>query len=277
MMPIPTAAVLGFPVKQSLSPPMHNFWLEKAGIAGMYLPLEIKPDDLKGVLYAMPRTGFVGCNLTIPHKEAAMEMLDDISEIAKAIGAVNTVKFREDHSTFGTNTDGEGFMNNLRYHHPDLTPFKQCALVLGAGGASRAVIYALQAEGFEQILICNRNMARAEEVANHFGKPCDVVPWEEAETAMKQATLLVNTTSLGMTGEDPLPFHLTQLSPEALVTDIVYKPLMTGMLKEAKERGNPVVTGIGMLAHQGVPGFELWFGHRPQVDDDLLALLEASL
>ena len=277
MMQLPTAAVLGYPIKQSLSPPMHNYWLQTMGIPGMYLPMEIKPDDLKDVLLAMPKLGFVGCNLTIPHKEAAMALVQDISETAKAIGAVNTLQFNSDETIYATNTDAEGFLQNLKYHHHDLSRFKQQALVIGAGGASRAIIYALQQEGFQKILIANRTRSRADALAEHFGVPCETLDWAETEAAMAETTLLVNTSSLGMGDDAPWPLALDALPKDALVTDIVYKPLMTGLLKAADARGNPIVTGVGMLAHQGVPGFELWFGARPHVDEDVLSLLEASL
>lgn len=269
------AGVLGWPVKHSLSPTLHNHWLRQLGIDGAYVPMAVDPANLESVLRALPRMGFAGCNLTIPHKERAFEIVDTRSEIAERIGAVNTIIIQKDGSLHGTNTDAQGFMNNIIKKAPTLN--KKKVVVLGAGGAALAVCAALQDAGFEEIVIINRTYEKAEIVARKFGAALRAAQWEAGEAEMEQASLLVNTTSLGMDGQEPLMLPLSHLPLDAVVNDIVYAPLMTDLLKQAKAKGNPIVTGIGMLIEQAVPGFEAWFGKPPPVTASEEALLLKQL
>lgn len=266
---IPLAAVIGHPIAHSRSPRLHGYWLGQYGIAGHYVPLDVAPDDLGQVIGAMPKMGFKGANLTIPHKENVMSSVDDLSARAQVIGAVNTLVFREDGSVFGDNTDGYGFIANLRQGAPTWDGKGGPAMVLGAGGAARAIVFSLLDAGVPQVLLSNRTKARAEHLAEDFGDGVEVVDWDSAEDAAASVATLVNTTSLGMVGQDPLRFSLDTLSPEAVVTDIVYTPLETDLLRRAREKGCQTVDGLGMLLHQAVPGFEAWFGVRPEVDEGL--------
>lgn len=256
------AGVMGWPVSHSLSPKLHDRWLAECGIDGAYIPLPVAPDDLELVFRALPRLGFRGWNLTVPHKEAALSLVDEADETARAIGAVNTVIVREDFSLFGTNTDAKGFLANLAPHSPDYT---RC-VVIGAGGAARAVAYALRSSGAKETIIVNRTLEKAQALGR-------AVPWEQRAQALEGATLLVNTTTQGMRGHEPLDLPLHALPKAALVTDIVYAPLMTPLLEAARARGNPVATGIGMLVHQAAPGFAAWFGRQPNITQELASWL----
>ena len=262
---IPLAAVIGHPIAHSKSPRLHGYWLRKYGINGHYVPMDVAPDDLGAVVAAMPKMGFVGANVTIPHKETVMTLIDELSEAAKAIGAVNTLVFK-DGKTFGDNTDGYGFIENLRQGVPEWQADAGAAMVLGAGGAARAIVYSLLQAGVPEILLSNRTKARAETLHADFGDRVRVVDWDNAADALANTTTLVNTTSLGMLGKAPLEISLDALAPGATVTDIVYNPLETDLLRRAKEKGCKTVDGLGMLLHQAVPGFEAWFGMRPEVD-----------
>jgi shikimate dehydrogenase len=259
------AGVMGWPVDHSRSPALHGFWLKTLGIDGSYVRIPVKPEDLEKALRDLPRQGFAGCNLTVPHKEAAMAVVDEISPEAKRIGAVNTVFVTEDGKLTATNTDGYGFITSLKAGAPRFDPKAGPAVVLGAGGAARAVCVALQDAGVPEICIINRTTARAESLAAALKGPFTVAAWSERDARLKNAGLLVNTTTLGMKGQDPLDIDLTSLSPRATVTDIVYVPLETPLLAAARARGNPVVDGLGMLLYQAQPGFEGWFGKRPEV------------
>ena len=265
------AAVLGNPVAHSLSPRLHGHWLKAYGIDGDYQAIEVKPEALADQLKVMQQQGYRGCNLTIPHKEAVLPLMDELSEEAKAIGAVNTVFMREDGSLFGTNTDAYGFIENLRRFVGDLTPYLSHCLILGAGGAAKAVHYALKQAGAQHISISNRSRERCSAF------DAEIIDWEKKEQALEDVTLMVNTTSLGMQKQPPLQIALDALPKTALVTDIVYQPLMTPLLQSAKQRGNPIVTGIGMLIYQAVPGFEGWFGQKPEVTPGCFSLLEEAL
>jgi shikimate dehydrogenase len=264
----PRAAVIGWPISHSKSPRIHGHWLEKHGIVGEYLPLGITPDDFIAELDALPAKGFVGANVTIPHKETALANATQITDRARAIGAANTLVFLPNGGYRADNTDGEGFINNLKQNAPDWDASAGPALVLGAGGASRAILYSLLAEGVPEILLANRTKPRAETLATEFGDRITVIDWADISVATKTAAAIVNTTSLGMTGQCPLDISL-QCSLNTLVTDIVYAPLQTELLKQAAERGCQTVDGLGMLLHQAVPGFEAWFGTRPTVDETL--------
>jgi shikimate dehydrogenase len=272
---IPLSGVIGNPVAHSRSPRLHRHWLARYGIAGDYVPLHVAEDDLTQVIRALPRMGFVGCNITIPHKQAVMTIADTISDRATVIGAANTLIFRDDGRIYADNTDGYGFLANLRQHAPHWNPAAGPAAVLGAGGAARAVIAALIESGVPEILLSNRTRSRADALRHDFGSRITVVEWVKAGNMIEEAATVVNTTALGMTGAPELRVPLDGLHPGQLVTDLVYAPLKTHLLQQAEQAGATVVDGLGMLLHQAVPGFERWFGHRPDVDDALRAAVLA--
>ena len=263
------AGVIGWPVAHSLSPRLHGYWLQTLGIDGAYVPLPVAPENISDALRALPKLGFAGANVTVPHKEAALAAVDEVSEIANRIGAVNTLICKSDGTLYGDNTDAFGFIENLRAGAPSWRPDSGRALVLGAGGAARAVITALIDAGVTEISLSNRTLARADDVAQYIGGNVAVVPWEARDTAAEGVTLLVNTTTLGMTGKAPLEMDIRALADDAVVTDIVYAPLQTPLLASAHARGLTTVDGLGMLLHQARPGFEAWFGVRPEVTADL--------
>ncbi len=262
------AGVMGWPVSHSRSPRLQGHWLQRYGIDGAYLPLPVNPGDFETVFRALPKMGFSGVNVTIPHKEAALSLADEADDLARRIAAANTIIFREDGSSLATNTDGFGFLMNLQDQVSDWKADAP-AVVLGAGGAARAIIVALIDRGVPEIRLLNRTKARAEAIAGELGSPVHVLDWTEREAALSDAGLLVNTTSLGMKDNPPLEIRLDDLPPQATVADIIYAPVETDLLISAKARGSRVVTGPGMLLHQAVPGFEAWFGRRPVVDDAL--------
>lgn len=268
------AGVLGWPVSHSLSPRLHGFWLARHGIDGAYLPLPVRPDDFLEVVRALPKAGFRGANVTVPHKEAAFALCRDhgrLSARARRVGSVNTLVFAADGRVEGDTTDGYGFLENLRQQAADDRWSTGRAVVLGAGGAARSVVAALlDLPGLEELVLANRTLERAEAVAADLGdrrvRPCTL---EAARAATAACALLVNTTSVGLKGEQALPVDVDVLDPGAVVTDIVYHPLVTPFLAAAQARGNAIVDGLGMLLHQARPGFAAWFGTDPQVDDDL--------
>lgn len=268
---IPLAGVIGSPIAHSRSPALHGYWLKRYGIKGHYVPLDIAQADLAEALKMMPRMGFVGCNVTIPHKEAILQLADVVSDRAALIGAANTLIFRKDGKVQADNTDGSGFIANLRQHAPQWQPASGPAAVFGAGGACRAVIAALIEVGVPEIRLANRTRARAEALRSDFGAKVHVYEWVQAEAMIDGAATVINTTALGMTGKPDLVLPLGTLSPRALATDLVYTPLRTQFLIAAEERGATVVDGLGMLLHQAAPGFERWFGRRPEVDDETRA------
>lgn len=263
---IPLAGVIGSPIAHSKSPRLHRHWLAKYGIAGDYVPLHVEKDDLRDVLRALPKMGFVGANVTIPHKVAALEIADQVSDRASLIGAANTLIFHEDGKIIADNTDGYGFLANLKQGAPDWRPDLGPAAVLGAGGAARAVIVSLLDAGVPEILLANRTRTKADVLRSEFGSRVRVFEWVQAGNMIEAATTVVNTTSLGMVGSPELRVPLDGLQPGTVVTDLVYNPLRTHLLDEAEKAGCTVVDGLGMLLHQGVPGFERWFGVRPEVD-----------
>lgn len=263
---IPLAGVIGSPIAHSRSPLLHTHWLRTYGIAGHYIPMDVAQSDLKEVLHALPRAGFVGCNVTIPHKESVLALADIVTDRAALIGAANTLIFRSDGKIHADNTDGHGFMANLRQNAPGWRPASGAAAVLGAGGAARAVITALLDAGVPQIRIANRTRARADVLRSEFGARIVVHDWVQAGNMMEGAATVVNTSSLGMTGKPDLKVPLDALSPDAIVTDLVYTPLRTAFLQAAADIGCVTVDGLGMLLHQAAPGFERWFGRRPEVD-----------
>ncbi|WP_050604651.1 shikimate dehydrogenase [Ruegeria sp. 6PALISEP08] len=263
---VPLAGVIGHPIGHSRSPKLHGHWLKTYGLAGHYIPMDVASADLETVLRTLPKAGFVGANVTVPHKEAALKIADHVSDRATVIGAANTLVFREDGSIHADNTDGYGFMENLRSGAPDWNAKDGPAVVFGAGGAARAVLQALSDAGVPEILLANRTRARADHLKEEFGQRIRVVDWVQAGNVIENAELVVNTTSLGMQGQPELRVPLDGLQPGTVVTDLVYAPLKTHLLQTAEEAGCTTVDGLGMLLHQAVPGFERWFGVRPEVD-----------
>jgi shikimate dehydrogenase len=273
------AGIMGWPVAHSRSPLLHGFWLDETGTDGAYVPLPVRPEHIEQALRALPILGFRGCNLTIPHKQTALRIADRVEPSARRIGAVNTIVVAPDGTLEACNTDVFGFRENLRDTVPDWRPVAGPAVILGAGGSARAVVAALIDAGVAEIRIVNRTLSRAEIVARALETPATritVHPWGEVSHVQRHAGLLVNTTSLGMTGEPPLVIDLL-LPPTAPVVDIVYVPLETDLLSAARRRGNPVVDGLGMLLHQGRPGFEAWFGASVRVTPELRAAVVATL
>jgi shikimate dehydrogenase len=265
------AGVVGWPIGHSRSPRLHGHWLRRYGIAGYYVPLALRAEDLEAGLRALPKLGFRGVNVTLPHKERVLALATSVSERAARIGAANALTFGARGEIEADNTDGHGFIANLRQSAPGWSAATGPALVLGAGGGARAVVDALIAEGAPEVLLANRGRARAEALRDHFGARITVVDLRDAEAAAAGAATIVNTTSLGMAGQPPLTFRLDAAPAEALVADLVYQPLETPLLAAARARGMTAVDGLGMLLHQAVPAFERWFGRRPVVDDELRA------
>ncbi len=263
---IPLAGVIGSPVAHSKSPRLHAHWLKTYGIAGHYIPMDVAHGDLSEVLRALPKAGFVGVNITIPHKETVLALADIVTDRAALIGAANTLIFRKDGRIHADNTDGYGFVANLRQNAPGWNPGGGAAAVLGAGGAARAVIASLLEIGVPEIRLANRTRARAETLRAEFGAKVVVFDWVQAGNMLEGAVTVVNTTSLGMTGKPDFRVPLDALSPQAIVTDLVYAPLRTRFLEEAAAIGCTTVDGLGMLLHQAAPAFERWFGVRPEVD-----------
>lgn len=264
---IPLAGVIGSPIAHSRSPSLHGYWLKRYGLKGHYVHLDIAQVDLREALRMMPKMGFVGCNVTIPHKEAVLQIADVVTDRAALIGAANTLIFRKDGKIHADNTDGAGFVANLRQNAPQWKPASGPAVVFGAGGAARAVVAALIEVGVPEIRLTNRTRARAEAIKADFGAKITVQEWVQAPAMLIGAATVVNTTALGMTGKSDFNVPLDYLPSTALVTDIVYTPLMTQFLIAAQDRGCAVVDGLGMLLHQAAPGFERWFGQRPEVDE----------
>lgn len=271
------AGVMGWPVAHSRSPLLHRYWLDRYGIAGAYLPLPVRPGQVEAALRGLAALGFAGCNVTVPHKQAALALVDAPDDLARRIGAVNLVVVRPDGTLLGRNTDAAGFLDNLRAQAPDWRAADGPAVVLGAGGAARAVVASLAGAGVPDIRLLNRTRMHAEELAEALGGPITVLDWERRRSALEGAALLVNTTVLGMHGQAPLDLDLAALPRAATVADLVYVPLETPLLASARARGHAVVDGLGMLLHQAVPSFEAWFGVRPEVTAELRARVEATL
>jgi shikimate dehydrogenase len=272
----PRACVIGWPVAHSRSPLIHRFWLERLKLAGTYELAAVAPSDFAAFLLGLAAQGFVGGNVTLPHKQMAFVLCDAVTETAARLKAVNTL-WIETGKLWGDNTDTTGFLGALDQDAPAWDANPGSALVLGAGGASRAIVHALQSRGVRRIFLANRTRDRAAEIAGDFGPLVEVVDFRDLPQVMEGAGLLVNTTSLGMRGQPPLSLDLTPLPAHAVVSDIVYVPLETSLIKAAKARGLRTVSGIGMLLHQAVPGFERWFGLRPSVTGELRGLVEADI
>ncbi len=272
-----TAGLIGWPVSQSRSPALHRHWLDAYGIAGAYIPMPVRPDALEPALAGLRALGFAGCNVTLPHKEAAARLVDRLDPAAARMGAVNLITVEPDLSLTGTNTDGFGFIESLRDGWPGWRADAGPAVVIGAGGGARSVVASLAAEGAPEIRLINRTRDRADAIAVSFGSPIRALDWAERHQALAGAALLVNTTDQGMVGRPALDLSLDRLPADATVCDIVYNPLETPLLAAARARGARCVHGLGMLIHQARPAFEAWWGIRPDSSPALRALLEAGL
>jgi shikimate dehydrogenase len=271
------AGVIGWPVMHSRSPMLHNYWFGKYKLAGTYVPLAIRPEGLAAALRALHPLGFAGCNLTIPHKEQAMHIVDEVDALAKAIGAMSCVVVRSDGSLAGTNNDCYGFIHNIRQEQPGWRADSGPAVVIGAGGGARAVCYGLAQEGAREIRLVNRSFERAKEIARQFGGPIKALSWEERHNALQDAAMVVNTTSCGMVGQPALDIRLDKLPKSALAADIIYIPLETPFLAAARKRGNRTVNGLGMLLHQARPAWKAWFGIEPEVTPELRTMVERTI
>ncbi len=280
------ACVIGWPIEHSRSPMIHGHWLEEHGIAGEYGKRAVRPEALEDFLLNLPRHGLVGCNVTVPHKEAAFEIIhranpEGVTALARALGAVNTVWLDERGRVCADNTDVHGFMANFMERAPDWTAPGRHVVIIGAGGAARAVVAGFAREGVARVTIANRTLEKAERMAEELAgigeAALAAAPLSDLPALLPQADVLVNTTSLGMTGQPPLEVDLSPLPEHAVVADIVYTPLKTALLAQAEQRGLATVDGLGMLLHQAVPGFEKWFGLRPEVTRELRALVEADI
>jgi len=268
--------VMGWPIKHSRSPLIHSHWIAEHGLQGVYLPLPVNPLRLPEALAGLSALGFAGCNLTLPHKVQALECLSDMDDVARQIGAVNTVVVQPDGRLRGTNTDAFGYVQSLREAQPAWQASAGPAVVLGAGGAARAVVWALADAGATDIRLLNRSLDKAQAMAAEFGAPLQALAWEQRHAALADAALLVNTTTQGMQGQAALDIQLDALPRHALVSDIVYTPLQTDLLLRAQARGNPTVGGLGMLLHQARPAFAAWFGVMPEVTPALWQKVLAS-
>lgn len=271
------AGVMGWPVMHSRSPMIHNHWFARHGLAGHYVPLAIAPGTLEPALRALHPLGFSGVNVTIPHKQAAMQIVDEVHASARAIGAISCVTVRPDGSLLGSNNDAFGFIRNLRQQQPGWRPEAGPVVVIGAGGGARAVCHGLLQEGVCEIRVVNRSPGRAEEVAQALRAGVKAFAWAERHAVLEGAALVVNTTSQGMVGQGALDLSLDHLPATAIAADIVYVPLETPFLAAARQRGNPVVSGLGMLLHQGPLAWKLWFGIEPEVTEELHQLVARSL
>jgi shikimate dehydrogenase len=271
------AGVMGWPVAHSRSPVLHGYWLQKYAVDGAYVPMAVKPENLRRALQSLPVLGFAGCNLTIPHKEEALRAVDEYEVSAKRAGGVNTIKIDARGHIIGSSTDGYGFIASLRAAAPRFDPGQAPSVVLGAGGAARAIVAALLDNGAREVRLVNRTPERAAKLAKELGGEVRGVLWEKRAEALSGAGLLVNATSLGMEGQPALELPLDALPTEAIVNDIVYVPLETKLLADSRARGNLCVDGLGMLLHQAAPGFEAWFGVKPTIDDGLRQAILATL
>lgn len=270
------ACVIGWPISHSRSPLIHRHWLKTLGLPGDYSKIAVAPENLADFIAKLERNGLAGCNVTLPHKEAVFALVTVADEDTARLGTVNTV-FLRNGVAHGTNTDRQGFLSSLHAGAPDLDLRNRKVVVLGAGGAAMAVTGALLSTGVTEIAIVNRSAERAADLCRRFGAGVSPVPWHSRNDALTGASLLVNTTSLGMTGQPKLELNISRLPQDAVVADIVYTPLVTPLLVEAAQRGNVIVPGLGMLLHQAVRGFELWFGVRPTVTDELYDLVATDV
>ena len=270
---IPVAAVIGHPVNHSRSPRMHNFWLAHFGLEGYYIPLDIDPKKFERSIRNLPELGLVGANITIPYKEKVLKIADKISDRAALVGAANTLTFLPNGGIYADNTDGYGFLQNIKSKYKDWSAREGISVVFGAGGASRAILAALIEDGASDIILANRTRSRADQLRSDFGAKIKVVEWMKIQNYLSDASTVINTTSLGMVGKTDLPIPLSALKKNTLVTDIVYTPIETHLLATAAKMGCRTVDGLGMLIHQAIPGFERWFGSKPGDSQALRELL----
>ena len=271
------AGVMGWPVMHSRSPKIHNHWFAKHGLAGTYVPLAVRAEGLRAALRALPALGFSGCNLTIPHKEAAFEIVDRVDPLARRIGAINCVVVAPDGSLDGRNNDGFGYVQSILEAYPRWRADAGPIVVVGAGGGARAVLVSLADQGAAEIRLINRSPERAAALAREFGAHIKALAWNDRRAALDGAAMLINTTSQGMTGQPALDLALDTLPTSALVSDIIYIPRETPLLMAARLRGNRTVNGLGMLLNQARPAFHVWFGVMPEVTAELRAMIEATI
>jgi shikimate dehydrogenase len=271
------AGVMGWPVMHSRSPAFHNYWMRKLGLTGTYVPLAIRPEHLAAALRGLHPLGFSGVNVTIPHKQEAMKIVDEVDALARSIGAISCIVVRSDGSLAGTNNDCYGFIHALRQEQPGWRADAGPIAVIGAGGGSRAVCYGLKQENAREIRLVNRGFERAKEIEREFGGPIRALRWEERHDALEGVAMVVNTTSQGMVGNPALDLKLERLPKGALAADIVYIPLETPFLAAARSRGNRTINGLGMLLNQGRPAWKAWFGIEPEVTPELRAMVEKTI
>ena len=274
--PFVLAGVMGWPVAHTRSPAIHNHWIAQHGLKGAYVQLPVQPDRLETAIRGLAALGFAGCNVTVPHKVSAMQFMDELHPTARRVAAINTIVVQPDGRLLGMNNDGAGYIQSLRDADATWRGDAGPALVLGAGGAARAIVVALLDEGVPELRITNRTLERAQELAKDFGDQVTVVPWTQRNAAMAGASLLVNTTTLGMHGQAPLDVALDALPQTAMVSDAIYIPLETPLLTQARLRGHRTVNGLGMLLNQARPAFQSWFGVLPEITPELRAAVQAT-
>jgi len=274
--PFVLAGVMGWPVAHTRSPAIHNHWIARHGLKGAYVQLPVHPDRLEAALRGLPALGFAGCNVTVPHKVSAMHFMDELHPTAQRVAAINTIVVQPDGSLLGMNNDGAGYIQSLRDADPTWRGDAGPALVLGAGGAARAIVVALLDEGVPELRITNRTLERAQALAEAFGDRVKVVPWAERNEALAGISLLVNTTTQGMHGQPPLDVALDALPAAAMVSDAIYIPMETPLLAQARLRGHQTVNGLGMLLNQARPAFKAWFGVMPEITPELRAAILAT-
>ncbi len=271
------AGVMGWPVMHSRSPMLHNYWFKQHGLAGTYVPLAIRPEQLPAALRGLHPLGFAGVNVTIPHKQEAMKIVNEVDALARSIGAISCVIVKADGSLMGTNNDCYGFIHAVRQEHLSWRADAGPIVVIGAGGGSRAVCYGLAQEGAREIRLLNRTFARAKGLSDEFGGPIKALSWEQRHEVLEGAAMVVNTTSCGMVGQPALDIKLDKLPKSALAADIIYIPLETPFLAAARKRGNPTMNGLGMLLNQGRPAWKAWFGIEPEVTAELREMVEKTI
>ncbi|MES2283264.1 MAG: shikimate dehydrogenase [Pseudomonadota bacterium] len=274
--PFGLAGIMGWPVAHSRSPIIHNHWIKKYGLNGAYVQLPVAPGKLAQAVPGLAALGFKGCNITIPHKVEALQLVDEVDVMARRMGAMNTIVVQADGSLKGFNNDGFGYIQSLIDAQPDWRADAGPITVLGAGGAARAVVLSLADRGAKEIRLLNRTFDKAEALAKEFGSPVKALPWDDRHAALADVALLVNTTSQGMHGQPDLELNLDALPKHALVSDVIYVPLETPLLLAARQRGNPTVNGLGMLLNQARPAFHAWFGVMPEITDELKQALIAT-
>lgn len=270
------SGIIGWPIDHSFSPTIHNYWISLHSINGAYVPFAVNPENFKQAIKSISSLGILGVNITVPFKELALYEMDELDSAAKEIGAVNTVIVKKNGCLFGKNTDGEGFISSLRYNEPSWKPSERPIVVLGAGGAARSIIFALKSAGAKEIRIVNRTIEKAEKLATSFGNTCVVFDWKNNKEILRDVGLFVNATSLGMKEKPYFDFSIDNLPKDALVNDIVYNPIETDLLRNAKKRGNKIVNGLDMLIYQAAPAFYEWFGIMPKADNKLRNILIAK-